>query len=104
MKMITATAVQNRFGQHLDECDRELVGISRNGRLKGVLMGIHEYNALKAIEAAYRAHLANSATDADFLGTEESEALIEALGLDGDLDNDVQTKFPRECGKGTSFT
>ena len=87
MKTITATAVQNRFGQYLDECDRELVGISRNGRLKGVLMGIHEYNALKAIKAAYMADLANSATDADFLDAEESEAILNALPTDGEQDN-----------------
>src|SRR4051794_35097938 len=87
MKTITATAVQKRFGQYLDECDRELVGISRNGRLKGVLMGIHEYNALTAIKAAYMANLANSATDADFLDAEESEAILNALPTDGEQDN-----------------
>ncbi|QQP91532.1 type II toxin-antitoxin system Phd/YefM family antitoxin [Skermanella sp. TT6] len=83
MKIITATSVQNRFGQYLDECDREAVGISRNGRMKGILMGIHEYDALKAIEAAYLADLAKSATDADFLGTDESEAILRALPKPG---------------------
>ncbi|UEM18810.1 type II toxin-antitoxin system Phd/YefM family antitoxin [Skermanella mucosa] len=99
MKIITATTVQNRFGQYLDECDREAVGISRNGRIKGILMGIHEYDALKAIEAAYLADLANSATDADFLGPGESEAILGSLPESGVETDDDQAELPQRRKK-----
>jgi prevent-host-death family protein len=45
---VTATDAKNRFGQMLDECQREPVVIEKAGRRHGVLLSAESYDELVA--------------------------------------------------------
>lgn len=45
---VTATDAKNRFGQMLDECQRQPVVIEKAGRRHGVLLSAESYDALVA--------------------------------------------------------
>lgn len=94
MKTVTATVLQNRFGQYLDECEQEAIGVSRNGRLKAVFMSIHEYNALKTIEQEYISGIVASIKESDFMGVAESEIYIDDILNKGEgLNEPANTAF-----------
>jgi prevent-host-death family protein len=54
MSTITATDAKNRFGQVLEEAQREPVRIQKSGRDVAVLLSAAEYRRLKEAESAPR--------------------------------------------------
>lgn len=54
MSIITATDAKNRFGQVLEEAQREPVRIQKSGRDVAVLVSAAEYQRLKEAESAPR--------------------------------------------------
>lgn len=45
---VTATEAKNRFGQMLDECQREPIVIEKAGRRHGVLLSARRYDEIMA--------------------------------------------------------
>jgi prevent-host-death family protein len=56
MKSITASEAKTRFGELLDNAQREPVTVSKQGRPVAVMMSIHDYEEMKLEHL--RAHLA----------------------------------------------
>ena len=61
MKSIPASEAKTRFGELLDNAQREPVTVSKQGRPVAVMMSIHDYEEMKL--ARLRAHLAEGEAD-----------------------------------------
>jgi len=81
MKTATATDVNNRFGEFLNEAKSEPLAVNRNGRNVAVLLSWAEYQRLSGLEDAWWAARAKAAeAEGGYLVPEESmEALLNLL-------------------------
>ena len=51
MRTITANKAKTRFGEFLDDAQREPVGVMRHDRIVGVLVSAQEFEAMRAFYA-----------------------------------------------------
>lgn len=51
MRTITANKAKTRFGEFLDDAQREPVGVMRHDRIVGVLVSAQDYQAMRAFYA-----------------------------------------------------
>ena len=79
MKTLGASEAKNRFGELLDVARREPVQITKKGRNVAVVLSIEEFERLSDLEDELLAFKAEKAQQEGFLGTTESEALLEEL-------------------------
>ena len=81
MKTISATNARSGFERLLDAARHEPVTIERrNGRPVAVMLSVEEYERLEALEDAAWAARAAAAEDAgNWLGSEDSEKLLNAI-------------------------
>jgi PHD/YefM family antitoxin component YafN of YafNO toxin-antitoxin module len=79
MRTITANKAKTRFGEFLDDAQREPMGVMRHDRIVGVLVSAQDYEAMRAFYAdRLQTTLRGSATLAERAGmtTEVLEALL----------------------------
>ena len=76
--MITFAAKQAKdsFGLLLDTSQREPVCIQKKNRGVAVVLSVHEYDRLEAIEEAWWASKADASVKKGFIGTKASEKLL----------------------------
>ncbi len=76
--MITFAAkkAKDSFGLLLDTSQREPVIIRKKNRGVAVVLSIHEYDRLEAIEEAWWASKADTAVKKGFIGAKASEKLL----------------------------
>lgn len=79
MTTITSREAQNKFGQLLDEAQKEPVVITRHERPVAVVLSRERYEELEALEDAVWAARARRAAKGGFLRTDESTAFLEEL-------------------------
>ena len=79
MKKLAASQAKNKFGELLDLARREPVQIEKKGRKVAVVMSVEEYDRLTSLEDEYWAFRAKQAKAEGFMGTENSEDLLNEL-------------------------
>ena len=79
MKKLAASLAKNKFGELLDLARREPVQIEKKGRKVAVVMSVEEYDRLTSLEDEYWAFRAKQAKAEGFMGTENSEDLLNEL-------------------------
>ncbi len=79
MTKITSREAQNRFGQLLDEAQKEPIVITRHERPVAVVISRERYEELEALEDAVWAARASRSAKGGFLGVKESAAFLEEL-------------------------
>ena len=78
-KTYTATTAKNRFGEVLENAQRESVFIEKSGRTSAVIISFEKYNDLMGLENSYWALKAEQAKAQGFIGEDDSEKLLEDL-------------------------
>ena len=76
MQSFTATEAKQKFGELLDESQRQPVEINKQGRPFAVILSAH---AFEILEDAYWAMRAEQDAKSGFLGPEESEKFLNDL-------------------------
>ena len=79
MKTFAAKQAKDSFGLLLDTSQREPVVIQKKKRDVAVVLSIAEYDRLEALEEAWWALKADAALTQGFIGTRESEKLLNNL-------------------------
>lgn len=79
MKTVAARDAKNRFGELLDTVQREPVTIQKKGRPVAVVVSLEKYRCFEDLEDAAWATRADAAAGKGFIGTEESQALLQDL-------------------------
>jgi PHD/YefM family antitoxin component YafN of YafNO toxin-antitoxin module len=51
MQTFTANEVKTRFGEFLDRAQREPIGVLKHDRLVGVMVSVHDFEAMRAFYA-----------------------------------------------------
>jgi PHD/YefM family antitoxin component YafN of YafNO toxin-antitoxin module len=81
MRTITANKAKTRFGEFLDDAQREPMGVMRHDRIVGVLVSAQDYEAMRAFYAdRLQTTLRGSATLAERAGM--TPEVLEALLAD----------------------
>lgn len=81
MRTISANRAKTRFGEFLDDAQREPVGVMRHDRVVGVLVSAQDYEAMRAFYAdRLRNTIYESATVAERAGL--TPAALQALLAD----------------------
>ena len=79
MKTMTANEAKIRFGELLDQAQREPVRVMRHKRVAGVMVSARDYEAMRAFYANRLLHTLDESTDAARragLTSEELERLL----------------------------
>ena len=79
MKTLGVSEAKNRFSELLDEAQKEPVQITEQGRNVAVVLSTKEFERLSDLEDELLAFKAEKAKQEGFIGTIESEALLEEL-------------------------
>ena len=80
MTAVTATELQSKIGDVIDQAIISPVQITRKNRSIAVLMSTKEYQRLKAMEDTYWGEMANMAVNIESVSTEEIDKLLKRLG------------------------
>ena len=72
MKTAAATDIKNHFGQYLETSISEPVMVEKTGRPVAVILSIHDYERLAALEDKYWAQRAEAAEKKGYLGPKAS--------------------------------
>lgn len=84
MRSTTATQAKVHFGQLLDNTTKEPVVIEKSGRQVAVIMSYDEYTYLTDIEDKYWLLQAQQVDKQGYIGTDNSESLLDDLLNDKD--------------------
>lgn len=79
VKTVAAKEAKQRFGQLLDNAQREPVRIERRGRLVAVVVSAAEFERLELLDDAHWARRAIEAQQEGSIGVEEGEKLLAAM-------------------------
>lgn len=79
MKTLGASEVKKRFSELLNLVQREPIQIAKEGRNIAVVLSTEEFKRLLELEDELLAIKAEKAQKEGFIGTSESEALLEEL-------------------------
>lgn len=95
MRTYTANEAKNRFGEFLDQVQREPVRVMRRDRVVGVMVSAEDYEAMRAFYAdRLRRTLDESAQSADACGLTE-EKLSELLKNESCAPSQISAVFNR---------
>lgn len=72
MRTISSTAFRHRLGEHLEHVAREPLTVEKGGRPVAVVLSIHEWEHLQALEDAWWAREADAAAARGFLSPDET--------------------------------
>jgi prevent-host-death family protein len=75
---MSAKEAKDGFGALIDTAQREPVTITRQGREVAVVLSKHDFEHLAALEDAYWIARAQEAEKEGYLGTEESERVLQS--------------------------
>ena len=76
MVTMNATTVKNKFGQAMDQAQKEPVLVTKSGRDAVVILSKDEYENLLSVEDAYWSERAKTAEARGYIGTDASEAFM----------------------------
>ena len=78
MTTATATDIKNHFGEYLEKSISEPVMVEKTGRLVAVILSIHDYERLAALEDKYWSKQAAEAEKKGYLGREASAKFLKS--------------------------
>jgi antitoxin Phd len=79
MRVLTAAEAKNGFGKMIDIVQREPVTIEKKGRAVAVVLSMEEYSNFELLENQWWGNKAEEAIKEEFMGTEESEKLMQRI-------------------------
>lgn len=76
---VTAKEAKDRFGEVMAAAGRETVTITKYGRPETAMISVTRLEELEAMENRYWIELARQGRESGYIGTEESEKLLDEM-------------------------